>query len=135
MLTNSEFGQANIFIATTQALLETNPDVEIHIASFPPFEQSARKALTSSGISTKFGDNPTYHVLPGRTMFECMSSDPDPANRMFSVSLLKPGFRNSPATAKFVLTKAFTCWSAEEFAAIFTKICTLIEEFHRIWCL
>jgi hypothetical protein len=128
MLTNSEFGQANVFIATTHALLESNPDVEIHIASFPSFEQPARRALTLSGTSTKNGDTPTYHALPGRTMFECLGSDADPANRIFSVSLLKPGFRNSPCTAKFILTKGFTCWSPEEFAAIFAKICTLIEE-------
>jgi hypothetical protein len=35
MLTNCELGQANIFIATSHALLEQDPNVELHIASFP----------------------------------------------------------------------------------------------------
>ena len=41
MLTNSEHGQANVFLATSRAILAIDPDVEIHFASFkaiPYFE-------------------------------------------------------------------------------------------------
>ena len=124
MLTNSEFGQANVFISTIYAFLETEHDAEIHIASFPSLEEAAQNALAPV---TK-GKGITFHTLPGRAMFECMNAEPDPANRIFAVSSLKPGFWNTPSSARFILTKGLICWSPEEFAAIFHTICDLIKD-------
>ncbi|EQL03102.1 glycosyltransferase family 1 protein [Ophiocordyceps sinensis CO18] len=39
MLTNVEFGEANVFLATSQALLEADPDVELHFATFDGLEK------------------------------------------------------------------------------------------------
>ncbi|CAM1508913.1 Fc.00g026520.m01.CDS01 [Cosmosporella sp. VM-42] len=129
VLTNAELGQANVFIATIHALLERDPSVEVHVASFPRLEKTMKSALGSveagpDGKQTAI----TFHSLPGRAMFECLNSDKDPSNRIFSVSLLKPGFWHTPASIRFITTKAFLCWSPEEFTAVFNDICGIIED-------
>ncbi|RSL54893.1 hypothetical protein CEP54_009643 [Fusarium duplospermum] len=123
MLTNCELGQANIFIAASHALLERDANVELHIASFPQLEKTLNLALAKDGQQLPIN----FHSFPGRTMFECLNSSPDPSMHMFSLSLLKPGLWNAPQAIRFITTWAFLCWTPEEFTAIFNKICTLIE--------
>ncbi|RTE80222.1 hypothetical protein BHE90_005295 [Fusarium euwallaceae] len=123
MLTNYELGQANVFIATSHALLERDPNIELHIASFPQLEKTLNLALAKDGQQLPIN----FHSFPGRTMFVCLNSSPDPSMRLFSLSLLKPGLWSAPQTIRFIMTWAFLCWTAEEFTAIFNKICTLIE--------
>ncbi|KAM5342260.1 hypothetical protein ACJ41O_013226 [Fusarium nematophilum] len=124
MLTNSELGQANVFLATAHSLLEQDPDIKVHVASFPGLEKLMRRALAGQDGDANAVD---FHTLPGRPMFECLNSGKDPENRLFSVSLLKPGFRHTPATIRFLTTRAFLCWTPEEFATLFDEICSLIR--------
>ncbi|KAM0414716.1 hypothetical protein ACHAPT_013455, partial [Fusarium lateritium] len=100
MLTNSELGQANIFIATAHALLERDPNADIHVASFPQLEKTLSSALAKPGQQSPI----SFHALPGRTMFECLNSSQVPSKHMFSVSLLKPGFWNAPQAIRFITT-------------------------------
>ncbi|KAL2677372.1 hypothetical protein Neosp_011142 [[Neocosmospora] mangrovei] len=123
MLTNCELGQANIFIAASHALLERDPSVELHTASFPQLEKTLDLALAKDGKPSPI----SFHPFPGRTMFNCLNSSQDPSKHMFSVALLKPGLWHAPQAIRFITTWAFLCWTPEEFAAIFNKICTLIE--------
>ncbi|KAJ4308156.1 hypothetical protein N0V84_012265 [Fusarium piperis] len=123
MLTNSELGQSNIFIATAHALLERDPNFELHIASFPQLEKTLSLALAKDGQQPPIG----FHSFPGRTMFECLNSSQDSSNHMFSLSLLKSGLWNAPQAIRFITTGAFLCWTPEEFAAIFNETCVLIE--------
>lgn len=126
MLTNSELGQANVFIASTHALLHQDSAVDVHIASFPSLEKTLTKAL---GVSTGNAELPfTFHPLPGRPMFQCLNQDEDPLCRIFSVSLLKPGFWNAPSTIRFITTRALLCWTPDEFSNIFNRICAIIED-------
>ena len=40
LVTNSEHGQANVYLATSYALLTLeDEDVEVHFASFPPIQK------------------------------------------------------------------------------------------------
>ncbi|KAI8714905.1 hypothetical protein NCS52_01211400 [Fusarium sp. LHS14.1] len=123
MLTNCELGQANIFIAASHALLERDPNVEFHIASFPQLEKTLNLALAKDGKPSPI----SFHPFPGRTMFNCLNSSQDPSKHMFSVALLKPGLWHAPQAIRFITTWAFLCWTPEEFAVIFNKACTLIE--------
>ncbi|KAJ3547461.1 hypothetical protein NM208_g1497 [Fusarium decemcellulare] len=123
MLTNSERGQANVFIATAHALLERDPTIEIHVASFGRLEKTLRDALVNDGAKGPV----TFHALSGRPQFECYSSHPDPNFRMFAVSLRKPGIHSTPHTIRFIMAWAFLCWEADEFVTIFNEICAVIE--------
>lgn len=40
LLTNSEHGQANVFLAASHSLLGLDKDVEVHFASFAPISKS-----------------------------------------------------------------------------------------------
>ncbi|KAJ6789134.1 hypothetical protein PWT90_01526 [Aphanocladium album] len=70
--TNSERGQCGVFFATMDALLHSNPDVELHFASFPSLEGETR------AISEKAtGSNPDikpimFHALEGPTHTEAV---------------------------------------------------------------
>uniref|UniRef100_A0A8H7K1P1 UDP-glucoronosyl and UDP-glucosyl transferase family protein n=1 Tax=Bionectria ochroleuca TaxID=29856 RepID=A0A8H7K1P1_BIOOC len=125
MLVNSELGQANVFIATAHALLQEDPGVDIHFASFPALQETLRDALGGAGDhgSTPF----TFHPLPGRAMFKCFQEEEDLNNNIHTVSLQKPGVRNSPNSQKFIMTKAFLCWTAEEFASIYKSVDATID--------
>ncbi|CAH0034102.1 unnamed protein product [Clonostachys rhizophaga] len=125
MLVNAELGQANVFIATAHALLQENPGVDIHFASFPALQETLRDALGGAG---DHGSAPfTFHPLPGRAMFKCFQEEEDLNNNIHTVSLQKPGVWNSPNSQKFIMTKAFLCWTAEEFASIYKSADAIID--------
>jgi hypothetical protein len=131
MLVNAELGQANVFIATAHALLQENPGVDIHFASFPALQETLRDALGGAGDhgSTPF----TFHPLPGRAMFKCFQEEEDLNNNIHTVSLQKPGVWNSPNSQKFIMTKAFLCWTAEEFASIYKSVdATKVQVFWQL---
>lgn len=133
MVTNAELGQANVYMATTHALRQQNPSLQLHIASFPSLEKTLHAAFAdmkeeapaSSGSTEPIF---TFHTLPGRTMFECFEAEADPADNILTVSLEKPGFWHTPTQMRFVMQKALICWSSDEFKAIYETVRELIDE-------
>lgn len=70
MLTNVESGQANIFLATSQALLQANPGVELHVGSFAGLRGAVAHV---SGLvrQTQPRARPiAFHAVEGLTMAE-----------------------------------------------------------------
>ncbi|KAM5344865.1 hypothetical protein ACJ41O_010727 [Fusarium nematophilum] len=125
MLTNSEYGQANVFISTAHALIEKDRDVKIHIASFPILEKVVREALDSDGRNDGLL---TFHSLPGPTMVECLLRDKEPTKNMMAVSQLKPGFKSAPVTIRFLVETVLSAWEASELAMTFAAVCDLIRD-------
>ncbi|KAF6802332.1 udp-glucoronosyl and udp-glucosyl transferase family protein [Colletotrichum musicola] len=77
MLTNSEYGQANVFLATARSMLETDPTVEIHIASF----KAIKPAVTETAAAIAH-DNPhatpiQFHEIDGMSSLEAWFENPD----------------------------------------------------------
>lgn len=64
---NSERGQCGVFFATMEALLRSNPGVDLHFASFPCLEDETR-ALSDVARNADSSIKPiTFHSLPGRS--------------------------------------------------------------------
>lgn len=76
--TNSDYGQANVVLATAYELLRSKEDVEIHIASFPPLEQAIRATnrLVADGCGDSAARQVVYHKLHGKSHFEA-ATGPD----------------------------------------------------------
>lgn len=74
LLTNSEYGQANVMLAVVHELL-LQREFDVHIASFQVLEQRVYDlfaTLTSKEISSL-----TFHPLPGQSMIEAIASRGD----------------------------------------------------------
>jgi hypothetical protein len=123
MITSSEHGHANVFVSTAHALFERDPSVELHVASFPYIRPTFESALAD----LKKDVEPVFHPLPGPTITETLNRSPDPDERMESLNLLEPGFRNTPKIARFYLSYLWRCWTPEEFGNIILELFSIIE--------
>lgn len=126
-LTNSDYGQANVVLATAYNLLHTAPDVEIHIASF--------QALHSPTLSTsKFaidnapkGTSPKglkFHALKGSSWGEVAFG---PETGYSAVNDLKPGLRNSAKCVSLIPTVMLP-WKPSEFLVIYREAERVMKE-------
>jgi hypothetical protein len=65
MLTNIEHGQSNVFLATAQAILEADPGVEIHFATFRGLEGPVAEISEYARRSTPMARPIVYHEIQG----------------------------------------------------------------------
>ncbi|KAF3804242.1 Glycosyltransferase sdnJ [Colletotrichum gloeosporioides] len=90
MLTKSEYGQANIFLATCHALMGTDPDVEIHLASFAPI-RTAVTAASEAGIKAHpNASSIEFHETRGTHYFKALLS-PELPNNAHCLTNHRPG--------------------------------------------
>lgn len=122
MVTLPEFGHANVTIAVAQALLEQCPRAELHIASCVSL-----KPVIDDAFNNVADANINFHVLDGPPLTVCLERDPDLTNRFMSISMLKPGFWNTPTITKYLLMRIFLPWSTDEFVTMFDQTTTLIK--------
>ncbi|KAK6066196.1 UDP-glucoronosyl and UDP-glucosyl transferase [Seiridium cupressi] len=72
MLTNVEFGESNVFLATARALLQQNPSVELHIASFCSLESSVHSLRENLQNSMPEVVPIRFHRIAGLNMTEAL---------------------------------------------------------------
>jgi hypothetical protein len=130
MLTNSEYGQANIFMATAHSLLEKDPDVAIHIASYAELKPAVEGAAAFTRSTNKSATEQSirFRSLPGMPMFTALEQEKDPAKNWFHATSLSPGFWNTPGVIIQYLRYLLLCWPADDFTMTFQAICDLIQE-------
>ncbi|TEA15892.1 Glycosyltransferase sdnJ [Colletotrichum sidae] len=76
LLTNSEHGQANVFLATSYALLAAAPDTEIHFASFGGIK-AAVQSTSDAALEANPGATPIrFHQLDGTSVVEALLENP-----------------------------------------------------------
>ena len=128
LLTNSEYGQANVFLATSYALLTLeDEDVEVHFASFPPV-----KPLVSTTSDHAQQDRPgarpiIFHPIDGLDMVSAWSRPEIVAEQMVALSnsSLLPLVNEIRRT--LVLLKVTLPWTGPEFIQIMHSITTTIQ--------
>ncbi|KAK3302746.1 glycosyltransferase family 1 protein [Chaetomium strumarium] len=99
LATNSEYGQANVFLAAGHALQALDPDVRIHFASY---QQIAKDVATASAYSVHCsqggGAQPwTFHELDGPSFEKAVEGREKTGNRVPIGALITkpPGFFNN----------------------------------------
>ncbi|KAK4098901.1 glycosyltransferase family 1 protein [Parathielavia hyrcaniae] len=122
LITNSEFGQANVFLAAGHALVSRDPDVQVHYASFPalskPVSEASAYALQCTPNSRPF----VFHALQGVSFVDVFQS----FNGFETISK-RPGLVNTPEYLRMAM-KIVLPWSAPEFITIFRSLVQIIEE-------
>lgn len=128
LLTNSEHGQANVFLATAHALLtlpDQNDVVEVHFASFPVIAKSV--ASTSSyALSRSPSSLPiTFHPIKGLPMLQAWSRPEFEAEK--DGSRHAQGLRTAWRKMR-ILLRVTLPWTGPEFLEIFDSVSQIIAE-------
>ncbi|KAH8898630.1 UDP-Glycosyltransferase/glycogen phosphorylase [Thozetella sp. PMI_491] len=125
--TNSDYGQANVVLATAHSLAVAAPDVQIHIASFQPLRdavQAASDFATASMSRSSAVKSFIFHQIEG-TSWGPASFRPEigiaPAND------LTPGLLNS-AKCVSLIPSVMLPWRPAEFTAIYHESERVLEE-------
>jgi UDP:flavonoid glycosyltransferase YjiC (YdhE family) len=112
LFTNSEHGQANIFLATSHALLQHG--AEVHFASFPAIEASVR--ALSKDIR--------FHAVEGADMKTAY-----PREEVVKSGLegKTPRFYSMPTVLRICLHTTMP-WSGPEYVEIYRSVISILQE-------
>lgn len=118
--TNSDYGQANVVLATAHAIGLENPNVEIHIASFQELEASvdnSSKFMQKSASQQKLliPKSFIFHKINGISWGPATKR---PGTAIFDTLELRPGFVNS-AKGVATLPAVMVPWTPEEYMEIY----------------
>lgn len=119
-ISNSERGQANVFFATSQSLLNNYPFVELHWASFPPLST----AITAFSQSESLQDRHIiFHPLNGTAYVEKLTLIG------FEIrDLPHPHGLRGAAHALSNMPILYVPWNGSEYSEIYKDIIRVIED-------
>jgi hypothetical protein len=126
LTTNSEHGQANVFLAVGHALQALNPEVEIHFASFDAISKDVSSASEYS-VKTTRGARPwTFHLLDGLSMMQAVSNKPEEPR-------LAPALEAHPTfSTKIEILHMFMLlllpYDGPEFLQVYNSFVRVVEE-------
>jgi hypothetical protein len=112
LLTNSEHGQANVFLAVSHALLEQG--AEVHFASFPAIEDEVRQ-LSSEII---------FHKVEGVDM---KTAHPWQEVERSGLQGITPRFWNMATVLRIILHTTMP-WSGPEYVDIYRSVIQIQQE-------
>ncbi|KAK1966896.1 family 1 glycosyltransferase [Colletotrichum sublineola] len=125
MLTNSENGQANVFLATSQALRNLDPDVDIHFASFKAIESAVLATLAETSTVNHNSSLVKFHEIKGMSSYKAWTENPNiNVLRLLSMS---PGFWTTPQTLA-ILSRASMPWTGPQLLQNFDEVRRIIKE-------
>ncbi|KAG7424807.1 hypothetical protein NW760_014355 [Fusarium oxysporum] len=129
LFTNSDFGQANVVLATAHELGIACEDVEIHIASFQGLrsgvDDASRFMQTTAAQQKKKTPRPfVFHKIKG-TSWGPATKRPETA--IFETLELTPGVVNS-AKGVAILPAVMIPWSPREFLDMYKETERVFDE-------
>ncbi|KAI0799053.1 hypothetical protein GGR55DRAFT_684348 [Xylaria sp. FL0064] len=126
-LVNTEYGLSNVHLATSGALLEKHPGIDVHIASFPRLVSKVDKVSSLAQRKSKAAKNIKFHDLPGREYAEALSNQLGGAGRKSIRHLLHPpGIKGVNKIMRFI-QPAMSPWDGGDHVAIYEKTKEIIE--------
>lgn len=127
LATNSEHGQANVFLAVGHALQALDKDVEIHFVSFKPI---AKDVASSSEYSVKCtpGAAPwTFHLLDGPDWLTAAHSKDGMRDTMERLMKTRPKFGPIMSVLKIINTLLMP-FDEAEFEQIYKSMARIIDQ-------
>ena len=125
LLTNSEHGQANVFLATAYALLtQETHHVEVHFASFPPIQQFVKSTSHHAQSDNPLSLPIVFHAVSGIPMVSAWSRPETTAerNNLQNFDLFDAIQRMR------VLLKVTLPWTGPEFVNIMQSVLRTLSE-------
>lgn len=126
LLTNSEHGQANVYLAVSHALLHLEDAVEVHLASFSPIAKFVKATSDYAQQTSRNGRSVIFHEIRGINMEsawsrpEILSGDPSTFSNTRGLS--------TAASKVRVLLRVTLPWSGPEFVEIYRSIVEIIQD-------
>ncbi|WYZ42447.1 hypothetical protein EsH8_VI_000146 [Colletotrichum jinshuiense] len=115
LITNSELGQANVYLAVSQELLKQDPTLDLHICSFAPLEKGVAAAAPGA----------TFHELKGATWKEALFTRPE--HRFEEICGLHPTMWNAEEAA-LIMPRIATPWTSEEYVDLVQQTEKVVTE-------
>ncbi|KAK3899392.1 hypothetical protein C8A05DRAFT_36984 [Staphylotrichum tortipilum] len=128
LLTNSEHGQANVFLATSYALLTLpDADVEVHFASFPPIQPAVSSTSAHARRDRPSARPIVFHALDGNDMVTAWSR---PEILAEQAALYTPSAVPLVHAVRrgLLLLKVMLPWSGDEFVRLMKAVVKVVEE-------
>ncbi|KAK4034463.1 hypothetical protein C8A01DRAFT_49169 [Parachaetomium inaequale] len=124
--TNSDFGQANVVLATAHALLHIDPQVEIHIASFRPLEEEVKStsAFALKAFLHKHSKPIIFHPLDGISWGPATFR---PEVGVAATNDLNPGLINS-AKNILLIPSVMLPWRPDEFTSLYRQAESILAD-------
>jgi hypothetical protein len=122
-LTTELHGLSNVHAATTFALLENHPEIEVHFASFPSLQKKISRISSAARTKNPAAKPVVWHDLPGTQTFALFLEVWGSSDGLIT----QPGSKGlAKRISDFDLILA--PWSAEEHWAIFQALSKLVDE-------
>ncbi|KAK3172949.1 hypothetical protein OEA41_006275 [Lepraria neglecta] len=133
LLTNIDRGEANVFLATSHALLQADPDVKLHFATFGGFEASVISVWRHARRTLPYAKPITFHEIEGLPMAEALrqyfsrKEIPWRNNYLPESFLAPPGLSNTPRAIRDT-APIFIPYSGPQLVDIFFSIVEIINK-------
>lgn len=135
LLTNVERGEANVFLATCDALLRLAPNVELHFVTFGGLEEtvaSVSRHVQESGSQVR---PIIFHKIQGLAMEESLRQHfvrekvPTRAGYPPNSYLERPGIISTTRAIRHTIP-VFVPYNGPQMVEVFTSICETIQQVH-----
>ncbi|KAK4148786.1 hypothetical protein C8A00DRAFT_19443 [Chaetomidium leptoderma] len=123
---NSEYGQANVFLAVSHALQALDPDVQIHFASFAPISKDVSTASEYSVHCTAGAQPWNFHMLDGPSLMDAMASKELAVG--FGDTLEKQVSFSSTMDVLRQIMQVLLPWNGPEFVQIYKSFIRVVDE-------
>ncbi|KAI1423191.1 hypothetical protein F5Y12DRAFT_758591 [Xylaria sp. FL1777] len=124
---NAEYGLSNVHLATTGALLEKYPGIDVHIASFPRLASKVAKVSSMAREKFEAAKDIQFHELPGREYAQALSNQMGGVGGKSARHLLHPpGVKGMNEIMRFI-QPAMSPWDGDDHVEIFQRATEIIE--------
>ncbi|CAG8398147.1 unnamed protein product [Penicillium salamii] len=133
LLTNVERGEANVFLATCDALLRLSPNLELHLATFGGLEDAVASVGQHVRESVPQAKPITFHKIDGTSMEDSLrqyfvrEKVPTRAGYPPNSYLERPGILNTVRAVRDTIP-VFVPYNGPQMVEIFTSICDTIKK-------
>ncbi|KAL2259989.1 hypothetical protein VTK26DRAFT_6153 [Humicola hyalothermophila] len=127
LATNSEFGQANVFLAVGHALQAADSSVEVHFVSFSPISPYVSEASEYSVASSPGARPWTFHKLDGVTFADAIMGGESGYDSFNCVLSRQPNLINTTRLL-FDLNRYIIPWTGPEFVEIMKSFVRIADE-------
>ena len=133
LLTNVDRGEANVFLATSDALLRANPRIKLHFASFGGLEESVASVWHHVRRTLPQTKPITFHKINGLSMEEGLrqyfsAAEIPLKNDYLPESFLAPPGLSNTTRAIRDAAPIFIPYSGPQLVDIFLSIVQIIDE-------
>lgn len=123
-IANSEHGLANVHVATSSALLENYPDIEVHYASFPSVRSKLERVSSFARAKTPTASNIVFHELKDLTFSAAIIRVLVEEERDFIAPPASAGIGSFSTDFQLWISP----WLVEDHLELFEEISALIDE-------